>query len=87
VPSAEAEALLEMEVAAVRRLLAGLTDEQRQVLTLRILGDLTVEQVAGILGKRPGAVKALQRRALRALEKNLPRAVPLEGPPSVTEVR
>jgi RNA polymerase sigma factor (sigma-70 family) len=80
VPSAEEEALREVEVAEVRRLLAGLTDEQRQVLTLRILGDLTVEQVAGILGKRPGAVKALQRRALRALEKNLPRGRTPGGP-------
>jgi RNA polymerase sigma factor (sigma-70 family) len=86
-PSAEAEALLEVETAAVRRLLAGLTEEQRQVLTLRILGDLTVDQVAGVLGKRPGAVKALQRRALRALEKKLPEAVPLEGSPSVTDAR
>jgi RNA polymerase sigma factor (sigma-70 family) len=86
-PSAEEEALREVEAAEVRRLLAGLTDEQRQVLTLRILGDLTVEQVAGILGKRPGAIKALQRRALRSLEMHVPEAVPLEGPPSVTEVR
>ena len=38
-------------------------------MVLRIIGDLTVEQVAVIVGKRPGAVKALQRRALGSLRK------------------
>jgi RNA polymerase sigma-70 factor (ECF subfamily) len=51
-------------------LVGGLTLDQRDVLVLRIFGELPLEQVATILGKRPGAVKALQRRGLDALRRN-----------------
>lgn len=65
--SAEDGALTGLGSERVRRLLATLSTDQRDVLTLRILGDLTVEQVAAVVGKRVGAVKALQRRGLAAL--------------------
>ncbi len=52
-------------VVALLRLL---TDEQREVLALRFVGDLTIDQIADITGKRRGAVKQLQRRGLRRLE-------------------
>jgi RNA polymerase sigma-70 factor (ECF subfamily) len=45
-----------------------LTDSQRDVLALRIIAGLTLEQTAQVLGKREGAIKALQRRALAALQ-------------------
>lgn len=67
----EQEALTALGDVRVRELLAGLSEDQRSVLTLRIIGDLTVEQVAEAIGKRPGAVKALQRRGLAALRKAL----------------
>ena len=69
----EEDALRELASERVRELLAGLTGDQRAVLLLRILGGLTVEQVARAVGKRPGAVKALQRRGLAALKKELDR--------------
>jgi RNA polymerase sigma-70 factor (ECF subfamily) len=47
--------------------LSMLNDEQREVLVLRIVADLSVEQVAGIMNKTPGAIKQLQRRGLIAL--------------------
>jgi RNA polymerase sigma-70 factor, ECF subfamily len=53
------------------RLLATLTADQRAVLLLRVLADLSVDEVASILGKRPGAVKALQRRGLASLARVL----------------
>ena len=66
--------------ARVYELCAGLSDDQRQVLILRVVGDLTVEQVAAIVDKSVGAVKALQRRALQALRRKLERtAYPYEG--------
>lgn len=68
VASAEDSALAGLSEASVVALLSGLTADQRDVLTLRILGDLTVEQVAAVLGKREGAVKALQRRGLAQLK-------------------
>ncbi len=75
--SAETTAMVRIGDDEIRRLLEGLTSDQREVLLLRIFGDLTVEQVAAIVGKRPGAVKALQRRALRALERRITTGVPL----------
>jgi RNA polymerase sigma factor (sigma-70 family) len=51
--------------------LAILTDEQREVLLLRVVGGLTVPEIADVTGRTPGSVKALQRRALRQLQKHL----------------
>lgn len=52
-------------------LLALLTDEQREVLSLRFVADLTIDQIAEATGRRRGAVKQLQRRALRRIERAL----------------
>lgn len=71
VPSAEHEALRNLGDAAALELLDGLSRDQRDVMVLRVVADLTVEQVAEVLGKRPGAVKALQRRALETLRKKV----------------
>ena len=51
----------------VLELLGELTDDQRSVVLLRVLGDLPVRDVARAVGKREGAVKTLQRRALARL--------------------
>jgi RNA polymerase sigma-70 factor (ECF subfamily) len=48
-----------------------LVPDQREVLLLRIVADLTIEQVAEVVGKRPGAVKALQRRGLATIRRRL----------------
>lgn len=60
-----------IEADWVREQLATLAPDQRDVLLLRILGDLTVEQVARAVGKSVGAVKALQRRGLTTLRKKM----------------
>ena len=65
--SAEAEALQRFSPKEVLDLLQGLPDEQREVLTLRLIGGLTVDQAAAVMGKSPGSVKQLQRRALTKL--------------------
>lgn len=65
--SAEAEAMGRLSPNEVRKLLDYLGDDQREVLTLRIVAGLTVEQVAHVMGKSSGAVKQLQRRALITL--------------------
>ena len=65
--SAEAEALERISPQEVLALLDGLPGEQREVLSLRLVAGLTVEQAAQTLGKSPGAVKQLQRRALGKL--------------------
>ncbi len=57
----------------VRELLAVLSPDQRAVVLLRVVADLSVEDVAKILGKREGAIKALQHRAMGALRRHLSR--------------
>jgi RNA polymerase sigma factor (sigma-70 family) len=69
----EGEALARIGATWAREAVARLTDDQRDVLLLRILGDLPVEQVAQIVGKSRGAVKSLQRRALLALARQVDR--------------
>lgn len=66
-PSSEDEALAVLATDRVRELLAVLPDDQRDVLLLRVVSDLSVEQVAQVMHRSPGAVKQLQRRGLLAL--------------------
>ncbi len=47
--------------------LARLTEEQRTVLLLRFFVGLSSQETGKVMGKRPGAVRALQFRALRHL--------------------
>lgn len=74
----EDDALASLGTEHVQELLAALAPDQRDVLLLRVVADLTVEQVADALDKTPGAVKALQRRGLAALRREMARkGVPL----------
>jgi RNA polymerase sigma-70 factor (ECF subfamily) len=68
-PDAETDALARLGTDRVRTICEQLVPDQRDVLMLRLLGDMTVDQVADALGKSRGAVKALQRRALEAVRR------------------
>ena len=62
----------------VRALCERLSPDQRDVLLMRLLGRLTVDEVAAALGKTPGSVKALQRRGFLAISRLIEReGVPL----------
>jgi RNA polymerase sigma-70 factor (ECF subfamily) len=67
----EAEAIGNMGREWVDSLIAALPGPQRDVLALRVVADLPLADVAVILGKRTGAVKALQHRALARLRRAL----------------
>jgi RNA polymerase sigma-70 factor (ECF subfamily) len=69
--SAEDEALEAHSVEAVRDIIGQLPDDQRDVLLMRLVGDLTLDQVAEAMGKTSGAVKQLQRRGLLTLKARL----------------
>jgi len=68
-PQVLAEQSLDIErlISATRRL----TEAQREVISLRFASELPVAQVAKIMGKSEGAVKALQHSAIVALRKAL----------------
>ncbi len=48
-----------------------LTEAQREVISLRFAGELSITQVAKVMSKSEGAVKALQHSAITALRKTL----------------
>lgn len=54
--------------AGAEALLEGLSEEHQEVLALRVVADLSIDQVAAIMGKSTGAIKQLQRRALQNLK-------------------
>ena len=77
--SAEHHALAAHGDDEARTLLDGLAPDQRDVMMLRIFGDLTVDQIAATLGKSTGAVKQLQRRALDNLRRRVAETDPTPG--------
>lgn len=65
----EDDVISRLAAERVERLLAELSADQRDVLVLRIVADLSVDQTAAVVGKSYEAVKALQRRGLAALRR------------------
>ena len=79
--NAEADAIHVLEQADTAAVLADLHPDQRDVLVLRIVADLTVEQIADVLGKSRGAVKSLQHRGVAALRRRLAEGPTMNGTP------
>jgi RNA polymerase sigma-70 factor, ECF subfamily len=67
----EREAMEALVSDRIRRLLEALTADQRDVLLLRIIGGLSIDQVATVVGRRSGAVKMLQARGLAAIRREI----------------
>jgi RNA polymerase sigma-70 factor (ECF subfamily) len=66
----ETEALVLGDLAAADAaafVMATLSSDQADIVLLRVLGGLSVEQVAEMMGKPPGTVRVLQHRAIRRL--------------------
>jgi len=55
------------EYKLLRRALERLPSEQRKVVVLRYFSDLTVPEVAAVMGKREGTIKSRLSRALNHL--------------------
>ena len=91
----EDDVLVRIGAEDVERLCGTLPADQRSVLLLRILADLTVEQVAQVMDRSVASVKALQRRGLRSLrgrleapsEKTSPVRAPLSVPVAMSGAR
>ena len=70
-PSAEAAAMQSIVRQSMLELIEDLSQEQRQVLTLKFVFNLPNAEVATVLGKTEGAIKSLQHRALVSLQKQI----------------
>jgi len=68
-PAYEVE--LSLAAGRVRSALQTLTPDQRQVITLKFLAGFSNAEVAEIMDKPVGSVKALQHRALASLQRQL----------------
>lgn len=76
--NAEDDAIASLSTRRVRELIQELAPDQRDVLLLRIIGGVTVDDAAIAMGRSRGAVKALQRRGLATIARKLAKqAVPL----------
>lgn len=65
------DAFAQLDLERVTVVLSELPPDQRDVVLLRIIGDLSIEETARVIGKRRGAVKQLQRRGLAAIKRRL----------------
>lgn len=61
--------LLNEDIRMLRDRLELLTQDQRDVLTLRYFADLKISQVAEVLGKTESSVKMISYRALHQLQR------------------
>jgi RNA polymerase sigma-70 factor (ECF subfamily) len=66
-PLRKVEARLESE--HLRTALGKLTEEQAEVISLRFLDEFSIAEVAAMMNKTEGAIKALQYRAVLALRR------------------
>lgn len=71
----EDEALQSIATNQITQLMDSLAGDQREVLMLRIVGGMTVNEIAVALGKSPGAIKALQRRGVAVIRRIMEREV------------
>jgi RNA polymerase sigma-70 factor (ECF subfamily) len=69
--SAEEAALHSIGRKSMLEMIEDLSPDQQQVLTLKFVFGFANAEVAAILGKTEGAVKSLQHRALRSLQRQL----------------
>jgi len=67
----ENEIDLSSEMKTIKAALQELTDDQQKVLTLKFIEGMSNNEIARHLGKREGAIRALQMRGLQALAKQL----------------
>jgi RNA polymerase sigma-70 factor (ECF subfamily) len=58
-----------LTAAELKKAIGRLTDSQQQVIVLKFLEGYSTEETAHIMRKDPGAVRALQHRALSALQR------------------
>lgn len=69
-PRTSPDAMVGIDLERALRMLDGLTPDQRDVLALRVICDLSLAETAAAVGKPLTAVKALQRRGIATLRRS-----------------
>jgi RNA polymerase sigma-70 factor (ECF subfamily) len=64
-------AVVRQELDAVGAALAGLTDDQREAISLRFFAGLSAREAAEAMGRQEGTIRGLQFRAIAALRRQL----------------
>jgi len=77
--STETTVIKNLDQARLHHALSKLTEEQKQVIILKFLVGLSNAQIGAFLNKTEGAVKSIQHRALKALQKILRGEIPDES--------
>ncbi|NJM05760.1 sigma-70 family RNA polymerase sigma factor [Candidatus Gracilibacteria bacterium] len=71
IPSSPDDARQVCDRVALEQAMQQLTSDQQQVMTLRYFADLSNSEIAGVLRRSEGAIKAIQHRALQSLHRLL----------------
>ena len=82
----EDEAVRRLTLSRLAAQLSLLTVEQRDVLLLRFVADLSLEEIASAQGRSVGSVKALQHRAVEAVRRRLSEIGELDPSEAVSPV-
>ncbi len=69
----DSDLMMSFHQQKIREAIYKLPTDQQQVIVLRFIEGYNVQQTADALGKTPGAVKMIQRRALQAMNMELSR--------------
>lgn len=84
----ERDALDNLATDSVEAIIRRCVPDQRQVLLLRVIGGLTLQETADALGKSLGAIKALQRRGVASIAREFSRqGISLRAAPAVAQRR
>ena len=67
----ESSVALRLDCEALHQAIQRLTDDQRAVIQMRFLQDMSLRETAETLGRTPGAIKSLQSRGLHTLARHL----------------
>ena len=82
-PDSDSEARIEhfvtdrLTAETIIRMMDQLSDDQREVLRLRFLCEMSMEEAAEAMGKNVTSIKALQFRAVRSMRRLFPDGSPL----------
>lgn len=75
-PSGEDVTIFHEDLAELRRCFACLPKPDQEVLWLRVCSGLSAAEVGEVVGKRPGAVRMQQMRALESLRSKVNQGIP-----------